>query len=210
MAGVADEIRLENLPGWLDRVSRVPDTADKEPLFKRVKQALVSATKRNFSEGHGPNGELWPGLKHREGKPLRDKGLLMASVFGAGHVENATPNTLTWGTNLSYAAIHQHGGTIVPKNAKALAIPLTREAQRAGSPRDFKRPLVLLKRQGKPSLLVTTKGKGKNARLEPQYILLASVTIPVRPFLGWSPKLTETVQKLTGDWFAREAAKVRG
>ena len=132
----------------------------------------------------------------------------MASVTapGPGHVEDITATTLVVGTNLDKAPIHQYGGTITPTNAKALSIPLSVEAQRAGGAGKFPRPLFLLKRKGKPPLLAEQKQKGKGKRqrteLTLHYILLQSVTIPARPFIGWSAKLLGTVERLFGDFLA--------
>ena len=62
-----------------------------------------------------------------------------------------------------------YGGTITPKRAKALSIPLTGEAYKAGSASLFPRPLHLVKRKGKAPLLMDEFGAV-------QYILLKSVT----------------------------------
>ena len=40
------------------------------------------------------------------------------------HTENSTTgDNVVLGTNVEYAAIHNYGGTIVPKNGKVLAFP---------------------------------------------------------------------------------------
>jgi HK97 gp10 family phage protein len=73
------------------------------------------------------------------------------------------------GTNLEYAAIHEFGGTIVPRKAKFLAIPLTDEARPYGSPRKVPRPLEPRIR-GASGALVDETGVA-------QYALVKSVTI---------------------------------
>src|SRR6185312_8848018 len=105
---------------------------------------------------------------------------------------------LVYGTNLDYAATHQYGATIHPTNAKALAIPLTKEAARAGSPRDWSDASLFLYRpkKGDKAFLAESKQKGGKRRgftqLVLHYVLVQSVKIPARPFLGWRAKLIET------------------
>jgi hypothetical protein len=79
-----------------------------------------------------------------------------------------------------YAAILNYGGTILPRTAKRLAIPITEEAKRYSSPRDMP-GLVLVTREGKAPLLVQMVGKV----MSPQWVLLSSVTIPA---FGWWDK----------------------
>ncbi len=86
-----------------------------------------------------------------------------------------------------YAAIHEFGGTIVPKNAKALAIP-TRENQRPdGLPKittqDLKNGLVP-SFVNKGIIFGIFGGKGKTAEAMALFILKSSVTIPARPYLS--------------------------
>jgi len=72
----------------------------------------------------------------------------------------------------NYATIQEYGGTITPKNAKALAVPISDEAKLFGSPRDMQ-GLVMIKRPGKPPLLCRVLGD----RVEVHWVLLSSVTI---------------------------------
>jgi phage gpG-like protein len=83
-----------------------------------------------------------------------------------------------------YAAIHQFGGRIVPRNARALTIPVHHDAKNHFA-RDFGDNLIFLPpRNGKPPMLARHKfGGGKKLRsvgLEIMYVLLKSVYIPKR------------------------------
>lgn len=77
------------------------------------------------------------------------------------------------------ARTHEFGATITPKNARALSVPLNREAA-LHEPGDFD-DLFMLKRDNdnKPPLLVRQAGED----IEPMYVLLQSVTIPERSFI---------------------------
>src|SRR3990167_2095822 len=108
------------------------------PIWPAVAQMCVSDVKKNFNESHSPEGVPWvplahgrPGGKGRD-KPLRDTGILMASITGKGD-----ENGVTIGTRHEARNIHQFGGVITPKKSKFLAIPLTVEAKRARSPRNW-------------------------------------------------------------------------
>lgn len=82
-----------------------------------------------------------------------------------------------WGVHdVDYALIHELGGTIEPKNAKFLAIPVTETARRAGSPRNMSGLAYAQTAKGQPVLLNSESGMV-------HYLLRKSVTIPARPYL---------------------------
>ncbi len=91
----------------------------------------------------------------------------------------------------SYARILEEGGTIVPKGAGALAIPVGAALAPGGTPRFPGGPrsvpggLIFIDRrkQGKPPLLVKRIG-GRNARLEVFFVLKKSVKIPATKWLS--------------------------
>jgi len=83
-----------------------------------------------------------------------------------------------------YAAIHEFGGTITPKSAKALAVPISAEAREVASPRDMT-GLTLMPRKGKPPLLVRLIGGGrKKERVEVHWVLLPKVEIQATHWLS--------------------------
>lgn len=90
------------------------------------------------------------------------------------------------GTDVEYAAIQEFGGTIVPKNAKYLAIPLTGAAEAAVSPRNFPGDLKPRIKPGGGGVLVDSAGTA-------QYALTGRVKIPPHPYLR--PALDENVEK---------------
>ena len=104
----ADEItaKLEQLAQGVER---------REPLMRSISGTMYSAVMQNFGDGGRPS---WLGPKYRAGKPLIDTGALRGSISEDSGNEHAVV-----GTNLIYAAIHNFGGVIRPKSAKALAIP---------------------------------------------------------------------------------------
>jgi hypothetical protein len=72
-----------------------------------------------------------------------------------------------------YASIHNTGGTIRPRNARALAVPTSDEARQYSSPRDMA-DLTFIPRESKPPLLARVIGE----QLQVHWVLMSSVTIP--------------------------------
>jgi len=112
-------------------------------------------------------GELGLTMQHAGQGGLGDavRGWMIDPELGAIGVPGNHPAA-------AYAAIHEYGGTITPKHAKALAVPISTEARLCTSPRDMA-DLVLIKRPGKAPILARILGD----RVEVHWVLLASVTI---------------------------------
>jgi phage gpG-like protein len=217
MAGKA--LSLPEATAELDRMAAAAGPAP-EPLMKVLAVAVGADAKENFDRGVDPDDKPWAPLAFRRpssqgsDKPLRDTGLLMASVIGQaqGHVERVSPGMLIVGTNRLGAALMQDGGTVVPKAGKALAIPLTREAAAVGSPRSFPRQLFLLWRKGATSGVLAErveKGRGKNklAEVVAQFALVAKAVVPARRFLGAGKRLIGKLNRIIRGWYAERFGK---
>jgi len=77
-----------------------------------------------------------------------------------------------------YAGILNDGGTIFPRTARALAVPISDEAKRHESPRDMD-GLEMIPRKDKPPLLVRKLMKRGDLRgFELHWVLVPSVKIP--------------------------------
>lgn len=144
---------------------------------RAIGAAMAADVRQRFVTATDPGGRPWRPLKFARpsgpGKPLRDTGLLVGSIT---HTHG--PDWVAVGTNHPGAGLHQFGGTVTPRGGKYLAIPLTRQAKRAGSPRRF--PGKLSPRIGKRGG-VMVDGRGVA-----QFALVKSVAVPARPFLGLS------------------------
>jgi len=100
------------------------------------------------------------------------EGWMISEDLGAVGVPSNTPAA-------KYAAILNYGGTITPKQARSLAVPVSEEAKKEEGPRAME-GLAMIKRPGKPPLLARTMRGG---RLEVHWVLLKSVTIEGRHWL---------------------------
>ena len=183
--------------------------------FKKVHERIVIQLQAHIFK-KWPTKPGLSGLtkKTRRGgssEPLLDSGKLRLSMTGKtqgkistskGTLNKATKEFALVGSDLIYAGIHNLGGTIRATKAKNLAIPVTKMARKAGSPRNFPKKLdwipskkrdvsgVLISYRKKSAKKRKTKrrrskaGKTSNMRRGTiHYILKPSVKIPQRRFL---------------------------
>lgn len=86
------------------------------PVLDDVGAHVEMSTKERFETNIGPSGDAWQQSRRaaaQGGKTLLDRDSVQRSP--------ATDDEVVIGTNIIYAAIHQFGGVIRPKNAKKLA-----------------------------------------------------------------------------------------
>jgi hypothetical protein len=154
------------------------------PLLRVMQRRGVNELKKHFAARNAePNSMGWPKTNfwNREG---RDN-------TGAGELTDQSAMIVV----ASAAIAHKvKGGTITAKRGKMLAIPLTAEAYKAGSPREANMPgLFLMKRKGDVgraflAIADPQPGGSKPARsgkkglqakdtggIRPQYLLIRSV-----------------------------------
>lgn len=124
MTGIAiriDDADLARMGHALEPLLREADRA--HDLMDAIGGALVQSTHHRFDdEQAGPDGARWrPSLRaiREGGQTLVRRGHLHDSVTHA-----ASDRSVAVGTNAICGRIHQLGGTIRPRGAKALAIPL--------------------------------------------------------------------------------------
>lgn len=221
-------IELSKLPEVLRKGKINPERA-KRAFFKIARQVLIAETKKCFDEGRSPDGAVWLPLKHPRvrgsgtPRPLRDTGVLMASITANGpdHVERIEGQTLVFGTKAIQGPVHQYGGTIRPKN-KYLTIPVSIEALRVQSPLRFpnadKRLIWAVgeeggivcekldsqnknhkKKKGINSIYTTLRGKDVIIH----FFAVTQVTIPARPFLGISQATAAKLARFAAEYIER-------
>lgn len=96
--------------------------ADPSPIMTDIAALGESSTRLRFRTQTGPDGKPWqPSLRAQitGGRTLTQDGHLAASISARSGRDWAE-----WGANRIYAAIHQFGGTIRARNAKALRFAL--------------------------------------------------------------------------------------
>lgn len=102
----------------LNALRLVADPATRREMLDDVGAYGVSSTQERFLQQKGPSGHSWKKSRRAiqfGGQTLRDSNRLFQSLTHA-----FTDNSASWGTNVAYAAIHQKGGVIRPRNKKKL------------------------------------------------------------------------------------------
>lgn len=152
---------------------------DLTPAMKLIAAYGVSSTVLRFRTQTGPGGVPWPPSR-RDGQTLRDSGRLVSSI-----APDSGDRWASWGTNVKYAAVHQFGGTIRPVTRRFLAVPI-HPAGEGKWPSEWPEGELFLVTRGEgegsgPATLCRRRGEDQ---VEAIYLLLRSVTMPQRPFLG--------------------------
>lgn len=96
--------------------------ADTAPIMADIAALGEESTRQRFRTQTGPDGKPWkPSLRAQitGGRTLTQDGHLAASISSRSGRDWAE-----WGANRIYAAIHQFGGVIRARNAKALRFAL--------------------------------------------------------------------------------------
>lgn len=159
---------------WLTRLQR--RIRDLTPFMRRIGERLMLSTSRRFEAGRDPEGRPWRAAsdfapsRQRGGTPLHGRGHLARP--GRGYDYRARRDRVELGTRLRYGLIHQFGGRIRPKEAKALTLPfpgVTRTARSYADTFIRRGTIMQTRRRGKPRAL---------------FALKQQVTLPARPYLG--------------------------
>jgi phage virion morphogenesis protein len=131
--------------------------SNKTPVLDAIGADILKRVQLNFRNSQSPEGMPWQKLKSRQGQPLVDSGRLRNSI-----TYEAGSDSVSIGTNLVYAAVHQFGHTF---NRQARAHTL-----------HFK--------QGKDGSIGNKFVKAHKSNFTQKVTIGAhSVTIPARPYL---------------------------
>ncbi len=124
MAGALMRVALEgdDLGARFARLQAL--TEDTTPLMRIIGAGLVKTTQDRFERGRDPEGHLWAPLLPAYAAIKRGPGILREARMRGGLMGSVTfeaaRSSVRVGSNKVYAAIHQFGGVIRPKNAPAL------------------------------------------------------------------------------------------
>ena len=166
---------------------------------KAIRQGMIFAMKRStirladYIAEHKLSGQK---LRVRTGglrRSLQEKRAKKVQERGDGVIGIV-------GTNLKYAAIHEYGGTIRPKRAKWLAIPLkgalTARGVARGGPRDFKNTFFAMSKNG--NLIMFSKSMGS---IIPLFALKKEVKIPKVSYMksGLKEKTNDIIKFFSED-----------
>lgn len=129
-------------------VSRLSGGAWRPALSRALADRALELVHAQFDRGRDPYGQLWAPLKSRRGRPLLNTGTLRLSFEVASGALGFRLRSKHPG-----ARLHNYGGVVVPKNARALAFKVggTRGGRGKGARWVFARRVVIPRRQILPS-----------------------------------------------------------
>ena len=177
-----------------------------ESKLDQVERALGEAALRAGLSAAGNLVEGYAKLNVRA-RGLIDTGNLVNSIQTGEPEVSGLSGEIEVGTDVEYAKIHEYGGTIVPKKAKFLAIPITDAARRQG-PREFPGKLHVVATDTKTSRITMHSAVLADEAGTPQYALVRSVTIPARPYLR--PAIDEHRSAIQGAFAANVRRAIEG
>lgn len=123
MTGVTIEFNTQDA---LDALIKLESAIDNtQGLFNHMGEVLLDIHEVRFNVQESPDGIPWQALSpwYQESKPKqKDKILTLDGNLRSTLHWQIEGNTLLFGTNLVYGAIHQFGGIIKPVSANALNV----------------------------------------------------------------------------------------
>lgn len=161
--------------------------------------AIQSYIQKNWPTSPGLSSLTVKARARGGSRVLFDTGKLWRSVTGTGP-DSAAEATAKWArltVRHEGATTHQYGAIIRPRRAKFLAVPLSPDASKAGSPRGFGKELTLIPFKNRRGYLMVEKprktGKGRHRarqiggrerqQTKAHFMLTKEVRIPPRPFV---------------------------
>ena len=123
MTAVNIEVDIKELSRVLDKA--VARLSRPKLMFAEMGEELLAIHFARFTAQQAPDGTPWAPLKdwYRESKKKNADKILTLDGHLSGTLRYQASDTgVVFGSDRPYAAIHQFGGTIKPKNKKALKL----------------------------------------------------------------------------------------
>ncbi|HHE3720927.1 phage virion morphogenesis protein [Pasteurella multocida] len=123
MSGVKVEINTAQLTGILNKA--VQTLANPKLMFGEMGETLIDIHRIRFTQQQAPDGTPWLPLKdwyQQSKKKNADKILTLDGHLHGTLRYQANNQGVIFGSDRPYAAIHQFGGTIKPKNKNVLKL----------------------------------------------------------------------------------------
>lgn len=122
MSGAGIRIKVDSSPFQKGFDEIIKKGQDLTPLMRHLGEYFVDETNDRFDEERAPDGTAWE--KSKSATDAGRKTLNKDSVLRKSINYKHDAHGVRWGTNRKYAAIHQFGGVIKPKNGKYLTFPI--------------------------------------------------------------------------------------
>ena len=107
------------------------DSGGRQRLLAGIGVEMEAQTQGRFDTQRSPDGDTWKALAQKTQNYYASQGMTARSLLvGEGMLRDSLASEVgggAWsvlvGATMEYAAVHQFGATITPKNAKALFVP---------------------------------------------------------------------------------------
>jgi phage virion morphogenesis protein len=131
MAGATAELGLKEVEGLARILNGAKlDSGGRTQLLHDIGVEMESQTQERFDTQKDPGGNKWKDLAQKTRDYYVQNGLGGGSLLvQSGYLRDSITSRVSdsWsvlvGATMVYAAVHQRGGEIVPKNAAALFVP---------------------------------------------------------------------------------------
>lgn len=184
--------------------------ADRTDLMQRVGALATSTMVKRLSQNRSKESEVATGRLAASLSAVAPGSGIAGAHFRVG------PDAVDVGSNLKYANQADKGGTISPRNGKALAVPVDAKVARAGKwPRDFPRDAlgyIPAPRAPKAfAVLVDRDGKSGFGRGKLLFALVRSISQPGLRFAGWDLAMIRTIeQQIYPQWLSGLRGDIAG
>lgn len=113
MPVIANDADLERL---VRKLGEIESGQALRGLALNIGEEAIQLVREGFDEERDPYGTAWKPLTYRDGRILRDRGVMLNSL----HLASADASGAVIEMGVWYAIVHQEGRTITPNVAKAL------------------------------------------------------------------------------------------
>jgi len=165
-------------------------------LMDAIGQQLVSSTLRRFQTQTGPDGKPWSPLSNAT---LKKRGANAKALQASGRLRQSitfrsTAKTVEVGSNVIYAGLMQHGGTI-DHYAMGRVLRLRQVDLK-------KKDGTTVKKEDGTTVKVWRFAKDKHKRVEEHRVEIGahSVTVPGRPYIGLSAGDRKAIARIAHDY----------
>lgn len=111
---------------FVQAMARLAELArDMTPALRGIGEYLANSSRDRFKTQTAPDGSAWAPLSkwYELAKPVNQDNILTLHGYLCNTIHwQVFPDSVLVGSNLEYAAIHQFGGIIRPRRAKALKV----------------------------------------------------------------------------------------
>ncbi len=159
------KIAPEKLFRGLEQLRRNLDKRD--AMLDELGQVLAASTRQRFRTSTAPDGSKWKALNPKTLKRKKNKKILVESTELVGSIHHEVQgDTVTIGTNVKYAGVHQFGETV--------QVPARQGSSKVGTKG---------KNKGR---FMKASSKAKHAIVKTYTVPAHERSFPARPFLGLS------------------------